>query len=134
MTENGKEEILLSPETIERIYDMHELLREVQPLLQVEIPQMKMLLSTIASAQTTMASAAVSMADTNQKAEDRFSRMEDRLQSANDRASGKGQIPLMSHLIILGSSVFITILVVLYVHRQTVDATLTSIKVQHQGQ
>lgn len=129
MSDNGKEELLLSPETIDRIYDMHEMLREAQPILNTEIPQMKILLSTISNALTTMSSAAASMADTNQKAEDRFSRMEDRLQSANDRASGKNQIPLISHYIALAGSLFITVLILLYVHNQSLDATLTSIKV-----
>lgn len=131
--ENGKEELLLSPESIERLYDMHQLLSDIHPIVRAEIPQMKILLSTISNALDTISNAAKSMAETNQKSEERFSRMEDRLQSANDRAAGRAQIPLTSHLLILGSTVFITILVVLYVHRQTVDATLTSIKVQHEA-
>lgn len=127
-----KEELLMSPETIERIYDIHALLKNIHPVVMTELPQMKILLSTIANAQTAMATAANSMAATAEKAEQRYMRLEDRLQNANDKASGKGQIPIISHYLVLGGTVLITVLVVLYVHKQTIDASLTSIRVEGQ--
>lgn len=130
---NGKEELLMSPETIDRIRTMHEMFEEVYPSIQ-EIPRMNVLLSTIAAAQTSMSMAASSMAETNKKAEDRYARLEDKLQDANDRASGKFQIPIISHYLILGGTVLITVLVVLYVHNQSLDASLTSVKVGNHAQ
>lgn len=130
---NGrKEELLLSPETIDRIYNMDEVLRTIEPLLKTEIPQMKILLSSTASAVQAVAAAATSIAATAEKAELRYQKMEDKLQHVNDKAAGKGQIPILSHYLILGGTVLITVLVVLYVHKQTIDASLTSIKVQSQ--
>lgn len=128
-----KQELLLSPETIDRVYSIHEILQKIYPVVETEIPQMKILLTSITSAQNAMAAAASSMAATAEKAELRYTRMEDKLQNANDRAAGKGQIPILSHYLILGGTVLITVLVVLYVHKQTIDASLTSIKVQNQG-
>lgn len=128
----SKEEIAFSVETIERVYNMDEKLSALYPILMVEIPKMQMLLSTIANAQSSMALAAASMANTNEKAELRFEKMEGRLQAANDKAAGKGQIPIISHYLILGSSVLIAVLVILYVNRQTLNATLTSIKIDNE--
>lgn len=119
----------VSSETINLIYAMDQRLDAMHPLLTTEIPQMKAVLNTVAEAQKTMAYAASSMAATNEKAEQRYARLEDRLQDCNERASGKGQIPIMSHYIVLGGTVLISVLIVLYVNRQTMDATLTSIKV-----
>lgn len=127
-----KEELLLSPETIDRIYSIHELLQKIDPVIKTEIPQMKILLTSTASAVNAVAAAATSIAATAEKAELRYQKMEDRLQAVNDKAAGKGQIPILSHYLILGGTVLITVLVVLYVHKQTIDASLTSIKVQSQ--
>lgn len=127
-----KEEICFSIETIDRIHSMDVKLSELYPVLMAEIPKMQMLLSTITTAQNSMAMAAASMASTNEKAERRYEKMEERLQEANDKASGKGQIPIMSHYITLGGTVLIAILVILYVNKQTLDATLTSVKISGQ--
>lgn len=124
-----KEELLLSPETIDKVYDIHEWLSEIKPIVLTEIPQMHVLLSSITASQQTMAAAAASMASTNEKAEERYARLEDRLQSANDRASGRAQIPLVSHYLILGGTILCAILVVLYFTKQTIDASLTTLKV-----
>jgi hypothetical protein len=121
-------ELLLSPDTIERIYDIHVLMRQFEPAVQ-EIPKINLLLQNIANAQSTMALAAASMAKSIEKGEERYQKLEDRLQEVNDRASGKGQIPLLSHYATLISAVMVTILVVLYVHKQQLDASLTSVKV-----
>jgi hypothetical protein len=121
--ENGKETdraILLGIR--KKVEDMH-------PIITVELPRMQVILERITTAQNTMSSAADRMAATHEHAEKRFSKLEDRLQIANDKASGKGQIPLVSHYLILGSMVGIAVLVVLYVNQQTIDATLTSISI-----
>lgn len=121
--ENGKETdraILLGIR--KKVEDMH-------PVITVELSRMQVILERITAAQNTMSSAADRMAATHEHAEKRFSKLEDRLQVANDKASGKGQIPLVSHYLILGSMVGIAVLVVLYVNQQTIDATLTSISV-----
>lgn len=125
----SREECCFSPETIDRIHSIDEKFEKLFPLLLSDIPQMKLLLSTVASAQTAMATAASSMAETNRKAELRYEKLEDRLQNANDRASGKGQIPIVSHYLILGGTVLISVLIVLWVNKQTLDATLSSIKI-----
>lgn len=127
--ENGKETdraILLGIR--KKVEDMH-------PIITMELPRMQVILERITTAQNTMSSAADRMATTHEHAEKRFSKLEDRLQIANDKASGKGQIPLVSHYLILGSMVGIAVLVVLYVNQQTIDATLTSISIgQEQAQ
>lgn len=111
------------------LVNIHARIKEMHPIITTEVPRMQLLLERITTAQDNMSAAATRMAETNERAELRFSKLEDRLQSANDKASGKGQIPLISHYLILGSMVLIAILVVLYVNKQTIDATLTSIKV-----
>jgi hypothetical protein len=87
------------------------------------------LLSTMASAQSIMSSAATSMASTQAKAEARYEKLEDRLQEANDKAAGRGQIPIITHLIIMVTTVLITILFVLSFTNQTLEGTTSSVKV-----
>ena len=121
-------EVLLSPESIERIYDIHTLLKRLEPVVQ-EIPKISLLMQTVSTAQTTMAAAAVSMASTLERAEKRYEKLEQRLEDVTDKAMGKGQVPLLSHYMTLVSAVMVTVLVVLYAQRQQLDASLTSIKV-----
>jgi len=125
-----KEDLMLSPETIDRIYNMHEILQAIEPVITVGIPQMTTLLSSVVTAQSTIAVAAESMAATSRKAENRYEKLEGRLQSANDRAAGRGQIPLLSHYIVLVGTVLTALLIVLYVNKQTIEASLTSVKIQ----
>lgn len=112
----------LSTEILDKINDMHSIVGTSHHLL-----------NSIAAAQSTMAAAANSMANTNSVAEQRYAKLEDRLQEANDRASGKSQIPIISHLLILGTTVLVTLVLVLYATNRTIDATFTSLKVKQEG-
>lgn len=111
------------------LINIHTKVKEMYPVVIKDVPRLQMLLERIATAQDTMSAAAARMANTHELAEQRYSKLEDRLQNVNDKAAGKGQIPLTSHYLILGSMVLLAVLVVLYVNQQTIDATLTSIKV-----
>lgn len=83
------------------------------------------------TAQDRMCLAVEQLSKISESAEERYRRMEDKLQEANDKAAGKAQIPLTSHFIILVSAVLIIFLGVLYVTKQTIKATVTSIEVEH---
>jgi len=101
------------------------------PVIMQEIPKMNVMIQTAVNAQHQMAAAADRMATTHEKAEIRFGILENRLQEANDRASGKNQMPIWSHYLVLGGTILITVLIILYVTQQTIDATLTSIKINN---
>lgn len=88
-----------------------------------------LLISSISESQKSMASSAKSMALTNATADVRYAKLQDMLQEVNDRAAGKNQIPITSHLLILATTVLITLLMVTYVTKQTVEGTLSSLKV-----
>lgn len=129
---NGKyqnDEMCFSIETVDRVHAMDEKLSMLHPMLMAEIPKMQLLLSTMATSMNVMSAAALSMATTNDKAEARYERMDLRLQEVNDRASGKGMMPITSHYMTMFGTVLIAVLVILYVNKQTLDASLTSIKI-----
>lgn len=129
--ENGKlrSDIIVSAETVEIIYTIHELLKEMRPTILSEVPKMVQLMSTVAAAQTAMSAAATTMAATHEKAEKRFEKLENKLQDCNNKVAGDGRMPITSHYMVLGGTVLITILTVLYVNKQSLDATLTSLKI-----
>lgn len=77
-----------------------------------------------------MCSAIEELARTHAKAEERFRQLESRLYDCHDKALGKGQIPIVSHFIILGSVVLVSVLGVLYVTEHSIKATLTSIDIE----
>ncbi len=99
------------------------------PVIMTEIPKMNVMMQTAVNAQHQMAAAADRMASTHEKAEVRFGILETRLQEANDKAAGKNQMPIWSHYLVLGGTILMTVLIILYVTQQTIDATLTSIKI-----
>lgn len=124
----------MSPETIERIREMDELLQRIEPVI-LEIPKMSTLMSTVTTAMQTMSASSASMALSNAQAEERFKRSEEReilrqreLKEANDRASGRHQIPMISHIITVVIIGFIAMAMTLYANQQMIDATLSSIK------
>lgn len=129
--DNGAGAIKMEPtkDREELLVSIHKKVNEMHPVLMVELPRMQVLIERIAIAQNNMSDAAIRMSITHEHAEKRFSKLEDRLQEANDKASGKGQIPLLSHYLVVGSMILVVVLVVLYVNKQTMDATLTSISV-----
>lgn len=87
------------------------------------------MLKQIADAQTSMAESAKIIAKSTDNIEKRYTRLEDRLQEAYDKASGKDQMPIKSHYMILGGTIFVSILIVIAATQYTLDATLTSVKV-----
>lgn len=123
--ENGliKGDCAFSTHLITKINDMHTL-----------VDNSHRFLSNIVSAQNSMAESAHKMAVVNEHADIRYAKLEDRLQEAYDKASGKSQIPIISHLLILGTTVLVTLVLVLYVTQTTLDATLTSVKVKQGAQ
>ena len=87
------------------------------------------MLKQIADAQTSMAESAKSIANSHNNIEKRYTKLEDRLQEAYDKASGKDQMPIKSHYMILGGTIFVSILIVIAATQYTLDATLTSVKI-----
>lgn len=83
----------------------------------------------IADSQKSMAISAGIMANTNAKAEARYEKLEVMLQDANQRASGKNQMPISSHLIIVATILLSMLLVISYTTKQTVEGTINSLKI-----
>jgi hypothetical protein len=131
----------LMEDTIEKVADVHDWMRDVRGNIHV-IQEMKLMLSTVSTAQAVMAQSAESMADSLKKFELRYERMEDRYQALINRKQGDGQIPLRSHYLSLYTFMLPTVVMaigvvigVLYVTKYDISATLTSIKLdQHKTQ
>lgn len=124
------EETELASDVIGIIYRIDKKVNAMYPVVMTEVPKMQVIMKTVADAQTLIAASADRMATTNEKAESRYSRLEDRLEAAHEKAAGKGQMPIVSHYLILGGTILISVLIVLYVNQQTINATLTSIEVK----
>jgi hypothetical protein len=103
---------------------------DMYPVVMTEIPKMNVMIQTAVNAQALMSAAADRMATTHAEAEVRFGKLEERLQEANDKAAGKNMMPIMSHYLVLGGTILILTLLVLYATQQTIEATLTSIEVR----
>jgi hypothetical protein len=93
------------------------------------INDMHTMVAGISEAQKSMAVSAGIMATTNAKAETRYEKLENMLEGANERASGKGQMPISSHLIIVATILLSMLLVISYTTKQTVEGTINSLKI-----
>lgn len=132
----NEEELLLSPETIIRIVEMHELLQKIEPVI-LEIPKMTTLMASVATGIQTISASVASMSLVHGQAEERFKRMEQRdaekdiqLKEANDRAAGKNQVPMITHIITVVIVGLIAASTILYANQQMIEATLSSVKVK----
>lgn len=106
---------------LEKIIAVHGIVEDIQSLL-----------GTVVTAQQSMAVSASTMAATNSLAERRYATLDARLEKCHERAAGKGMMPIVSHLLILITTVIITLLTITYVTNQTIKGTLTSLEVtQH---
>lgn len=104
-------------ELMQKVQELHTLMQETTDGLDHSMDKMCQAIETLARTHTA--------------AEKRYADLEDRLYNCHDQVIGKGQIPLVSHYIILCSMVGLALLVVLYVNQQSIEATLTSVTVSH---
>lgn len=122
-------------DTIERVAEMDRRLKDVE-INVGGLPEMKLLLSSMASSQSLMAQSAQSMADTFKRAEERADKQEERYDLLAQTAVGKDQIPLKSHREILISALLPTVLIsfmlvvgTLYYTNSKIEASFSAVQI-----
>ncbi len=112
------------------IKDIHQKVQEMHPIITLDLPRMQVLLERVSNAQTVMSDAATRMSLTHEHAERRFSKTEERMHEVYEKLGGKGQMPITSHYLVVGSLILVAVLVTLYFSQHTIKANLDSISIE----
>lgn len=122
-------------DTIEKVISMDKRLIDIERLV-VGVPEMKLILTSMAASQALMSQAAESMAETFRKAELRAEKQEVRYDLLAQTAAGKDQIPLKSHKMILLSAIapvmvisFLVVIGALYYTNTKIDASYNALAI-----